>query len=279
MSQQVNDDYPIKPLSDKQLKDIATAKYQAKPTEETEVYDFPTEMVELPSKGKLYPEGSPLHSGTIEMKYMSAKEEDILTNDSFIKQGVVLDKLFKALIVTPINYNDLLLCDKNAVMIAARVLGYGKDYEFDYAGEKETIDLSLLENKPLHKDIEKATENSFNYTLPTSGTVITFKLLNHGDEQRIDGEVKGLKKINKESSAELSTRLKHMILAVNGDAEKKNVRSFVDNQFLARDSRAFRNYLRDFQPDVDMKFYPENGPEGGMDIPIGVNFLWPDANL
>ena len=134
MSQQVNDDYPIKPLSDKQLKDIATAKYETQATEETKVYDFPTEIVELPSKGKLYPEGHPLRSGKIEMKYMSAKEEDILTNQSFIKQGVVLDKLFKALIVTPIDYNDLLLCDKNAIMIAARVLGYGKDYAIKRIG-------------------------------------------------------------------------------------------------------------------------------------------------
>ena len=241
---------------------------------------FPTEVVDLPSKGKLYPTDSPLAKGTIEMKYMTAKEEDILTNQNYIEKGIVIDKLLQALIVDKtIDYNELLVGDKNALLIAARILGYGKDYEFEYAGEKEVIDLSLLDNKPLHQDIEKASENAFNFTLPTSGTVITFKLLTHGDEQKVDQEVKGLKKINKESSAELSTRLKHMLLAVNGDSERKNVRSFVDNQFLARDSRAFRNYLRDFQPDVDMKFYPENGPEGGIDIPIGVNFLWPDANL
>ena len=241
---------------------------------------FPSEVVDLPSKGKLYPKDSLLASGTIEMKYMTAKEEDILTNQNFIQRGVVIDKLLQALIVDKkVNYNELLAGDKNALLIAARILGYGKDYEFDYAGEKQTIDLTLVENKPLHKEIEKATENSFNYTLPTSGTVITFKLLNHSDEQLVDGEVKGLKKINKESSAELSTRLKHTIIAIDGDSERKNVRSFVDNLFLARDSRAFRNYLRDFQPDVDMRIYPENGPEGGIDIPIGVNFLWPDANL
>ena len=241
---------------------------------------FPSEVVDLPSKGKLYPKDSLLASGTIEMKYMTAKEEDILTNQNFIQRGVVIDKLLQALIVDKkINYNELLAGDKNALLIAARILGYGKDYEFDYAGERQLIDLTLVENKPLHKEIEKATENSFNFTLPTSGTVITFKLLNHGDEQMVDGEVKGLKKINKESSAELSTRLKHTIIAINGDSEKKNVRSFIDNQFLARDSRAFRNYLRDFQPDVDMRIYPENGPEGGIDIPIGINFLWPDADL
>ena len=241
---------------------------------------FPTEVVDLPSKGKLYPSDSPLASGTIEMKYMTAKEEDILTNQNYIEKGIVIDKLLQALIVDKtINYNQILIGDKNALLIAARILGYGKDYEFEYAGAKENIDLSLLENKELHPDIEKATENSFNFTLPATGKVITFKLLSHGDEQKIDQEVKGLKKINKESSAELSTRLKHMVLAVNGDSERKNVRSFVDNEFLARDSRAFRNYLRDFQPDVDMTFYPENGPDGGVDIPIGVNFLWPDANL
>jgi hypothetical protein len=241
---------------------------------------FPTEVVDLPSLGKLYPKDSPLSSGTIEMKYMTAKEEDILTNQNYIEKGIVIDKLLQALIVDKtIDYNQLLVGDKNALLIAARILGYGKDYEFTYAGEVETVDLTVLENKKLHPDVEKATENSFNFTLPTTGKVITFKLLSHGDEQAIDSEVRGLKKISKDSSAELSTRLKHMIIAVNGDSERKNVRAFVDNEFLARDSRAFRNYLRDFQPDVDMKFYPEDGPEGGVDIPIGVSFLWPDANL
>jgi len=241
---------------------------------------FPTEVVDLPSKGKLYQADSPLASGAIEMKYMTAKEEDILTNQNYIEKGIVIDKLLQALIVDKtIDYNQILIGDKNALLIAARILGYGKDYEFEYNGNKETIDLSLLNNKDLNAEVSKAKENSFNFTLPATGKVITFKLLSHGDEQKIDSEVKGLKKINKESSAELSTRLKHMILAVNGDGERKNVRAFVDNEFLARDSRAFRNYLRDFQPDVDMTFYPEDGPEGGVNIPIGVNFLWPDANL
>jgi|TARA_R100000479_G_C6359522_1_gene192414 hypothetical protein len=241
---------------------------------------FPTEIVDLPSQGKLYPKESPLSKGSIEMKYMTAKEEDILTNQNYIQKGIVIDKLLKALIVdSTINYNDLLIGDKNALLIAARILGYGKDYEFEYAGEKEVIDLSLLNNKELHPEIKKAQENSFNFKLPASGKVITFKLLSHGDEIKIEQEVKGLKKINKESSAQLSTRLKHIIIAVNGDEDTKNIRAFVDNEFLARDSRSFRNYLRDFQPDVDMKFYPDNGPEGGVDIPIGVNFLWPDATI
>ena len=93
-------------------------------------FKLPTEVIDLPSKGLLYPKDNPLSEGKIELKYMTAKEEDILSNSSYIRQGIVLDKLFKSLIVTKINYNDLLIGDKNAVMVASRVLGYGKDYKF-----------------------------------------------------------------------------------------------------------------------------------------------------
>jgi len=238
---------------------------------------FPTEMVELPSKGLLYPKDSPLASGKIEMKYMTAREEDILTNQNYIQNGTVIDKLLQSLIVTPINYGDLLVGDKNAILIASRILGYGKDYEFDYLGEKQVVDLSLLEPKELDESLFKSGENKFTFATPTTGAVVTFKLLTHSDEQAIEQEVKGLKKLNKDSSAELSTRLKTMITSVNGDGEAKTIRDFVDNYFLAKDSRAFREHIRQVQPDVNLKFYPENGPDGGVDIPIGVTFLWPDA--
>jgi len=240
---------------------------------------FPTEIVDLPSKGLLYPEGHPLASGTVEMKYMTAKEEDILTNQNFIERGVVIDKLLQSLIVTKFNYDDLLVGDKNAILIAARVLGYGKDYEFNYQGRQEVVDLSLLENKSFDESLFKSGKNEFEFELPSTGNKITFKLLTHGEEQKIQHEIKGLKKINKDASPDLSTRLKHMITSVNGASDPKSIRDFVDNHFLARDSRAFRKYVAEFQPDVDLKFYPDNGPDGGVDIPIGVNFLWPDANV
>ena len=238
---------------------------------------FPTEIVDLPSKGLLYSEDSPLSSGTIEMKYMTAKEEDILTNQNYIQKGTVIDKLLQALIVDKsINYNDLLVGDKNALLVAARILGYGKDYEFTYSGEKVNVDLSAISNKPIDESKFKKGENQFEFTTTTTGDTLTFKLLTHGDEQSIQREIEGLKKINKDSSAELSTRLKYMITAVNGD--EKAVRPFVDNQFLARDSREFRKFVNEIQPDVDLKFYP-NGAAEGVDIPIGVTFLWPDANI
>jgi hypothetical protein len=240
---------------------------------------FPSEVIDLPSKGLLYSADSPLKSGTIEMKYMTAKEEDILTNQNYIQKGVVIDKLLQSLIIDKsINYSDLLVGDKNALLVAARVLGYGKDYEFTYAGEKVVVDLTAIQNKQFDESLIKDGKNEFDYELPSTGTKITFKLLTHADEQKIDQELKGLKKMNKDASPEVSTRLKYMITSVEGNGETKDIREFVDNHFLARDSRSFRKYIAELQPDVDLKFYPEDAEEG-VDIPIGVNFLWPDANL
>ena len=240
---------------------------------------FPTEMVTLPSKGLLYPEGSPLRKGEIEMKYMTAREEDILTNQNLIENGTVIDKLLQSLIITPINYSDLLIGDKNAVLVAARILGYGKDYEFEYNGENIKVDLTTISDKPLNESISKSDKNEFSFKLPASNIEITFKFLTHGDEQAISNELKGLKKINKNSSAELSTRMKHIITSINGDYEKSTIREFIDTKLLARDSRALRKYINKVQPDVNLSYDYENdnGDIINIPIPIGINFFWPDA--
>ena len=239
-------------------------------------FNMPTEMVELPSKGLVYPETSPLSSGKIEMKYMTAREEDILTNQAYIQKGTVLDELIKSLIVTPdVKYEDLIVGDKNALLVAARVLGYGKDYSFTYGGEEQTVDLSTIENKPLLEHLFTKGLNELDYTLPSTGTKITFKLLTGADEKKINAELEGLKKINKNSSPELSTRLKYMITSVEGNTEQKTIREFVDNSFLARDSRAFREYIKEVQPDVDLTFFPD-GSNTKIDIPIGLRFFWTD---
>jgi hypothetical protein len=240
-------------------------------------FNFPTETIELPSKGLVYPENNPLSSGTVEMKYMTAKEEDILTNQSYIKSGVVLDKLLQSLVVDKnINIDDLIIGDKNALLIASRILGYGSKYSVIIRGEEVNIDLSLLDNKDIdYSSIEKG-KNEFTYTLESTGTVLTYKLLTGKDEKSIEREIAGLKKIKSDASPELTTRLKHMILSVDGNTEKKDIRDFVDNYFLARDSRAFREHIKNTQPDVNLNVVLDNGEE--VAIPIGLNFFWPDYN-
>lgn len=246
---------------------------------ETPKFQIPTEQVDLPSKGKLYPSDHPLASGKVEMKYMTAKEEDILTNQNYIQKGVVIDKLLQSLIVSDFNYNDLLIGDKNAIMVAARILSYGKDYEIQYNGTDITVDLTEIKEKELDLDSVEQGQREFTFALPKSGNEVTFKLLTHGDDKNIDREVEGLKKINRDSSASLSTRMKYIITSVNGDRELATIRQFVDQGLLAQDARALREEYSRVQPDVEFKVYhvDEDGVGEDIDVPVTINFFWPDA--
>ena len=245
-------------------------------------YKFPTEMVELPSKGYFYPEGHPLASGKVEVKYMTAKEEDILTSQNLIEQGIVIDKLLESLVIDKkININDMLVGDKNAIMVASRVLGYGKDYEFAYDGEEQSVDLSKLE--PVDIDFTKYTKgvNEFTFELPSSKRSLTFKLLTGEDEKNIALEIAARRKISKEQSFELTTRLKKMLLSVDGNSTQAYINNFVDNEFLSRDSFAFRQHLEDVTPDVDMSatVVDSAGKETVVSVPVTVRFFWPSARV
>jgi hypothetical protein len=237
---------------------------------------FPTEIVELPSKGLIYPEGHPLRSGKVEMKYMTAKEEDILSNQNFISKGIVLDKLLESLTLGKIDIKDLITGDKNAIFIAARILGYGKDYTFLYGGKEHTVDLSTIENK-IFDDSLISPKGTFFFTLPKSETIVEFKFLSEKDEEKINQEIEGFKKINKDSSTGITTRLKHQIVSVDGNSDKNSIKDFVDNYLLAIDSRALRSYIKKLSPDIDLNCKVIiNGTEEDIDIPINLNFFWPD---
>lgn len=248
---------------------------------------FPTEVVDLPSKGLLYPKDSPLAGGTIELKYMTAKEEDILTSRNLIQKGVVLDKLLESVIVDEkVSLDDLLLGDKNAVMIATRILGYGKDYTVNLTdpttGDKqeETFDLTEIKDKVLDTKLFKSGTNEFEFELPAAKIKVLFRLLTHKEEKEIDAELKALRKFTKESgiSSEITTRLKKAIVSVGGDTSIKRINEFVDNELLSRDSFALREYLQEITPDVDMSFTfvsEQTGEDTTMDIPLDVEFFWP----
>ena len=247
-------------------------------------FKLPTETVTLPSKGLLYSKESPLSKGELEMSYMSAKHEDILTNVNFIKNGTVIDKLLQELIVTPINYNDLLSGDKDAIMIAARILGYGKDYPIKFINENSKseedyiVDLTELKEKQVDESLITPGTNEFSFTLPQSKEVITFKILTHGDEKAIDQELKGLAKIYPDKSFDTTTRL---ITSVGGNREKKDIRDFVDNYLIAQDARSLRQYYAQISPGVDMTITIEKDgyTQEGVTLPIGLNFFWPDSSL
>lgn len=245
-------------------------------------YNFPTETIDLPSKGLFYPEGSPLKSGQVDVKYMTAREEDILTSTNLIQKGIVLDKLMDSLIVTKgVSSDDLLVGDLNAVMIAARILAYGKEYPVEFTcgscgkRHKEVVDLTSLRMK---EAAEGAVNGEYSLTLPT-GMVITYKILTRRDEKEIQAEVNSMKKINNAIDTESSTRLKYMIMSVNGNRERKVVREFADAMII-RDIRALRTDIKRVSPDVN--FEVENiscqhcNEVFTARMPLGANFFWPD---
>ena len=271
-------------VTDQDLKNQLLQDHKASDIKKTK---FPTEIIDLPSKGLVYPEGNPLASGKIEMKYMTAREEDILTSQNLIKQGVVLDKLFQSLIVSPINYNDLIVGDKNAIMIAARVLGYGKNYNTEIEctecehKNKTTIDLSTVNEKEVDPSKYTKGQNSFSFELPISKRKVTYKVLTHSDEQNIDQELKSNKKLsNSDVNRELSTRLKYIITSVDGNTDKNFIRNFVDDELFAQDSRALREHMKSVSPDVDLVFdftCTSCGHQAQLAIPVDVGFFWPRA--
>jgi transcription elongation factor Elf1 len=274
------------PVTKQNTQAPAAAPQVAPPVQAEQKLDFPTEYIDLPSEGYFYPTSSPLSSGRIQLKYMTAREEDILTNQNLIKKGVVLDELLKALIVTPnIKLDDILVGDKNAIFVASRRLAYGDEYPAKITcpkcGEENEVKINLSELKSKNIDFSKYTrgENAFSFELPVSKKVVVYRLLTHKDEGDIDTELKGLAKISKTNSPEMTTRLKYSIVSVDGNNDRGGVKKFVDNM-LAKDSIALRKHIRENTPDLDMTFdftCSACGHNERMAMPLGVDFFWPST--
>jgi hypothetical protein len=236
----------------------------------------------------MYPEGHPLSKGTVEIKYMTAKEEDILASQNLIRKGVVLDKLFESVVVQEgLDIGDIFIGDKNAILLATRILGYGPEYKAEVidpsSGEPQEvqIDLSKIQIKEIKHSLLNS-ENKYDFELPISKKKIVFKLLTHKDEGDINAEIQAIQRLQKKGtdaiSQEVSTRLRYMIQEVDGNTDRGFINNWVKNNLLARESRALRIYVRDISPDLELTFQfisDITGEEEDLDIPFGVGFFYP----
>ena len=245
-------------------------------------HKFPTEVIDLPSGGKVYPKDSPLAEGKIELKYMTTKEEDILMSENLIKKGVVIDKLLDSLIVTEgVNQASLVLGDKNAILVAARILAYGPEYTAEVTNPNDpeqkvehTFDLTTCPFKTLPDGVDY-TDNSFDYTTDIGKNKIKFKLLTGKEEALIEKDLKQSAKFG--YSSDITTRLRYTITEVDGDNKPETINSFSQNM-LARDSVALRNYIQSISPDIDLTSEIEIGGETvSVSIPLTVGFFWPNS--
>ena len=250
---------------------------------------IPTEFVDLPSEGKFYPPGHPLHNQTsIEIKQMTAKEEDILTSRTLLKKGVALDRVIRNLIVDKsIDPDSLLVGDRNAIIIATRVSGYGaeygtkvtcpncaevQDYVFDlneaiiYNGE-DTETMSLTYNG----------DGTFGVTLPQTKLYVTFRLLNGYDENRVSKAIEREKKTKKTESL-ITQQLRSILVAVNENSEPEAIKYVIDN-IPSRDSRHLRLAYKSAAPNVDLSQNFDCDAcdySAEMEVPLGAEFFWPD---
>lgn len=256
---------------------------QATPPQPKKTFEFPTEVITLPSKGLGYPESHPLSKGEVTIKLMTAKEEDILASPNLIKKGVVLDKLLEAIVVEDgVKADDLLMGDKNAILIASRVLAYGPEYNVKVTdpltGDEVDYSIDMANVKLKEIDYEKLNRNNTYEFTTSNGTKIEFQMLTHGLEKRIEADLEALSKLNKDNPSEITTRLRYIIKSVNGNTDIGFISNFVKNQFLAKDSRVFRNHIQSITPDVDLKFdyvSPITGEKEALSIPFGMDFFYP----
>lgn len=248
---------------------------------------FPTEIIDLPSQGKLYPPDHPLAAGKVELRYMTAKDEDILLSQNLIRQGTVLDVLLKNLLITPFTYEDLLNGDKDALLIAARALGLGKEYKIQVADPELlsdtplniAVDITRLQAKPLHPVVAaSAGVNEFEFELPATRRKLRFRLPTVAVEQQIEKENRSKRSINRDIDTRLSDRLRHVIVAVDNDTSPAAIRNFIDAEFFAVDSRAFRQYIAAIAPGVDFRYtyqHPETGNPHEVEVNLNIDFFWP----
>lgn len=250
----------------------------------------PTEFVELPTKGKYYPEGHPLHDQqTVEIRYMTAKEEDILSSATLIKNNLVIDRLLHSVFVDKsINPDLLFVGDKNALLIATRVTGYGPEYNTQvicpscYSSTEHAFnlnDINLYEGGDYEDfDIEASDEGTFFINLPMSQVRVEVRLLLGKDEKYL-AQLAANKQKGGLNESPLTDQFKRIIISVNGHRNKMAVDKFVDNM-PARDSRHLRSAYSKIVPNVDMKFgfdCPKCSHHSRVEVPLGPGFLWPSS--
>jgi hypothetical protein len=242
----------------------------------------PTEFVDLPSEGRFYPQGHPLHNqSSIEIKQMTAKEEDILTSRTLLRKGVALDKLIESLIIDKtINPATLLIGDRNAIIIAARVSGYGNKYttsvDCPACTTKQTYSFDLNSASIVRGETRgdlSATDNgdgTITCVLPKTQATVVARLLTGKEEKTLLNVTNG--------DGLISAQLQSVLISVNGDSSRQAI-EYVANNLPSFDSRHLRMVIKMATPNIDLtqQFSCTNcGHTQEMEVPLTADFFWPD---
>jgi hypothetical protein len=249
----------------------------------------PTEFVELPSKGRYYPENHPLHNeDTIEIKQMTAKEEDMLTSRALLKKGIAIDRVMKSLIINKaIDPQSLLVGDRNAIMVALRISGYGNEYTTNVtcpacsATQKYSFDLNdvlVEEGKVLEElSVSELGDGFFKTLLPKTECEVVFRLLTGAQEKTLVTQLENARKRNKEENT-ITTQLKLLTVSVNGDDSRATLDYFANN-VPSLDAAHLRAAFSTASPNIDLTQHfacEECGHSQDMEVPLNADFFWPN---
>ena len=251
-------------------------------------YSTPTEFVELPTKGRFYLEGHPLHGkDSVEIRFMTAKDEDILTSKALLRKGLAIDRMLENILVDKsLNPDDLVVGDKNAIVVAARISGYGSNYSTNvvcpqcettnkYEFDLEQQKINYGESTGVF-NVEETPQHTFIITLPKTNVKVETRVLSGHDERTIVTNTKRNQKINLPESS-LTDLFKLYVISVNGDESPKAISNFIDNM-PAIDSKYLRTAYKQVMPNVDLTqdfACSECGYEQAMEVPFTADFFWP----
>lgn len=264
---------------------LSSLKEDKKQSTDPFAFIVPTQIVDLPSKGKFYPKGHSLHGKeSVEIRFMTAKEEDILTSKSLLKKGIAIDRMLESLLVDKsIDLDDMLVGDKNALVVAARITGYGSDYETKVtcpscgANVRHTFDLQNLKQIEIPEDVlQTMNENGiFKVTLPMSKLVVECRLLRGRDERSLSKTLEQ-KRALKQQENMVTEQFKLFIVSVNGSADKQLINKFIE-MCPAGDAKFLRRFYERVVPAVDMTQHfscNQCDAEMDMEVPFTVDFFW-----
>lgn len=278
-------------MQDKEVDIMQPATPKVDVMQSNQTPEIPYELVPLPSQGKLYPEEHPLYGEeSVQIKAMTATEENILSSPALLKKGMVVDTLIKSCLLNKsIDPRTLLAGDKSTILLAIRISGFGSEYNVRTScpecsnGFDHSFDLSKVSLKNLSKEPDVPGKNMFTFVLPKSKKTIKFKILTSGDESDIletqEKRKRAFKKsgIQSEVDTTVTDRLLRGVVEIDGNKDRKFIEKFIASMPVL-DSRALREHIKNIEPDVTFKQEvecPNCGAVETHDIPIGMEFLWP----
>ena len=275
------------PRNDESRLQVQDTGAEAPPQNASSILSFviPTEFIELPTKGKFYPPDHPLHDiDTIEMRYMTAKETDILTSKSLLKKGLAVDRMLENLFVDKnVKAIDLFIGDKNALILASRINGFGAEYNAQVTcmncgtTADHSFELNQVKPKEISEDINFSTQGTFYIKLPKTGVEVECRLLTGADEKELSKLAEKKKRLKLPDTA-LTDQYKRIIVSLNTVTERSTVEEFVDIM-PAQDALHLRKEYEAARPDMDMGYAYECeacNANNNVDIPFSANFFWPD---